>query len=150
VGAYIFAVENAVTITGLVVAAAEIASGIPNPVAGELNAIKGVACTSKYALKNIDNLIAETMAGKGNLTSKISVTADELLIAGESFLGEGYKEIGKLNSGVFRSADGTRQFRIDRGSISGWHAPNVPHGHLQIYPPNGKDFIVNNHIPFTD
>jgi RHS repeat-associated protein len=49
VGAYIFAVENAVTITGLVVAAAEIASGIPNPVAGELNAIKGAVCTAKEA-----------------------------------------------------------------------------------------------------
>jgi RHS repeat-associated protein len=32
VGAYIFAVENAVTITGLVVAAAEIASGVPSPI----------------------------------------------------------------------------------------------------------------------
>jgi hypothetical protein len=50
VGAYIFAVENAVTITGLVVAAAEIASGIPNPVAGELNAIKGAVCTAAGAM----------------------------------------------------------------------------------------------------
>jgi len=78
------------------------------------------------------------------------MSADDLLKAGEKFLGSGYKEIGKSGSGVFRSADGTRQFRIDSGSLIGAHKPGVPHGHLEVYKPGAAKPIVNNHIPFFD
>jgi RHS repeat-associated protein len=97
-----------------------------------------------------DAVIAETLAGKGNLTSQHMLKADELLMAGEKFLGQGYKEIGKPGSGVFRSADGTRQFRIDGNSLSGNHAPGIPHGHLETYAPSAAKPLTNNHIPFVD
>ncbi len=97
-----------------------------------------------------DDIIDETLNSKGNVTSKHTVSSDELLQAGEKFLGPGYKEIGKPGSGVFRSLDGTRQFRIDNNSISGNHAPGVPHGHPETYPTGGNRPITNNHIPFKD
>ena len=64
---------------------------------------------------------------------------------GERWLGEGYKEIGKPGSGTYRSADGLKQFRIDRGSIEGKHPPYPRHFHLERYNQVGKR-ITNNHI----
>jgi RHS repeat-associated protein len=100
----------------------------------------------------IDDVIDETanaaINGQKNITSKTTLTTDELLTAGEKFLGSGYSEIGKSGSGVFRSADGLRQFRIDSGSISGAHRPNVPHGHFQLFTIDNVP-LVNNHVPFT-
>ena len=84
------------------------------------------------------------------MTSATKLSADELLQAVEKFIGPGYKEIGKLGSGVFRSADGTRQFRIDSNSLSGSHAPGVPHGHLETYAPSAAKPTANNHIPFYE
>lgn len=101
-------------------------------------------------LSRPDAVIAETLAGKGNPTSTTTLSADDLLNAGIKFLGPGYKQIGKPNSGVFRSADGTRQFRIDNGSLTGSHPPGVPHGHLEVYKPGAAKPTVSNHIPFYD
>jgi len=101
-------------------------------------------------LTKADAVIAETLAGKGNFTSATKMSADDPLKAGEKFVGSGYKEIGKSGSGLFRSADGTRQFRIDTGSLTGAHKPGVPHGHLEIYKPGAAKPTVNNHIPFFD
>ena len=95
-------------------------------------------------------MIQETLQGKGNLTSKHTLDATEALNAGEQFVGKGYTEIGKPGSGVFRSADGTRQFRIDDNSIRGNHAPGVPHVHLETYSPGSTKPTANNHIPFND
>lgn len=100
--------------------------------------------------KKIDAVIDETKNGKGNITSAHTLTAAEALTAGEKFLGPGYTEIGKPGSGVFRSADGLRQFRIDSNSIAGNHPPNVPHVHFETYPPGGNKPITNNHVPFTE
>ena len=97
----------------------------------------------------IDDVMAETRAGAGNLTSKYTLTADEALTAGERWVGPGYTELGKQGSGVFRSADGTRQFRIDNGSITGAHSPGVPHVHLETILPGSKVPVANNHIPFA-
>ena len=101
-------------------------------------------------MSKADAVIAETLVGKGNLTSATKLSSNELLQAGEKFLGPRYKEIGKPGSGVFRSADGTRQFRIDGNSLSGNHAPGVPHGHLETYAPGAAKPTTNNHIPFLD
>ena len=101
-------------------------------------------------LSRVSTVIAETLRGKGNITSGVKLSADELLQAGEQFVGPGYKEIGKSGSGVFRSVDGTRQFRIDNSSLSGSHAPGVPHGHLETYAPGATRPTTNNHIPFFD
>jgi RHS repeat-associated protein len=97
----------------------------------------------------VDDVIAETQAGARNLTSRYTLTADEALTAGERWVGSGYTEIGKPGSGVFRSADGTRQFRIDNGSITGAHSPGVPHVHLETIAPGSKVPVVNNHIPIA-
>jgi len=101
------------------------------------------------ALKT-EAVIAETLASKGNIISQHILTSDELLKAGEDFLGAGYKEIGKPGSGVFRSIDQTRQFRIDQGSLSGSHALGTPHGHLEVYAPGSTKPLTNNHIPFVE
>lgn len=55
-----------------------------------------------------------------------------------------------LCSGVFRSADGLRQFRIDDRSLLGKRAPGVPHGHLEIYAPGAVRPTTNNHVQFFD
>jgi uncharacterized protein RhaS with RHS repeats len=106
---------------------------------------KAGAATSK-----VETVIAETLAGKGSFTSASKLSSNELLQAGEKFVGSGAKEIGKPGSGVFRSADGTRQFRIDNGSLTGSHSPGVPHGHLETYAPGAARPTANNHIPFYD
>lgn len=98
----------------------------------------------------IDAVINETLSGKGNMTSTMKLGADDMLKAGEKFLGAGYREIGKSGSGVFRSADGTRQFRIEEGSLSGSHKPGVPHGHLEVYKPGANKPSTNNHIPLSE
>ncbi|UNO41078.1 putative T7SS-secreted protein [Streptomyces sp. MST-110588] len=94
--------------------------------------------------------VAETRAGKGSIVSDHPMPFNEALKAGADFLGEGYRELGK-NTWVFRSADGLRQFRIDRDSLAGGHWPHVPHVHFEIYE-NGqaKKAFVNNHVPLTD
>jgi RHS repeat-associated protein len=97
----------------------------------------------------VDDVIAETQAGTRNLTSRYTLTGDEALRAGERWVGSGYTEIGKPGSGVFRSADATRQFRIDNGSITGAHSPGVPHVHLETIAPGSKVPIVNNQIPIA-
>jgi len=98
-------------------------------------------------LNKIDDVIEETLKGTGNITSKNTLGADEALEAGEKFLGPGYKEIG---NGVFRSADGTRQFRIDNNSLAGNHPPGVPHVHFETYAPGARKPTTNNHVPFID
>jgi hypothetical protein len=92
------------------------------------------------------DVIDETLNGtKKNITSKYSLDANDALDAGENFLGRNYKDLG---NGVYRSNDSLRQFRIDPGSISGSHAPNVPHVHFEKYSPtNLSKPQVNNHVP---
>ena len=96
-----------------------------------------------HNLCKVDAVIKETINGKGNITSKYTLTADEALEAGRKFLGDGYVEIGKSGSGVFKA--GNRIFRIDYSSLNGFHKPFKPHFHLEILNEAGKR-IVNNHI----
>ncbi|MDF2578366.1 MAG: toxin [Chlamydiales bacterium] len=91
----------------------------------------------------VDKVITETLTGKKNLTSKYILTADEALELGQKWIGPNYSEIGKKHSGVFRSADGKRLFRMDTNSLLGNHPPDVPHIHLQEVMPNGLDFKTN-------
>jgi len=99
----------------------------------------------------VDDVLAETAsATQRNLTSSYTLSADEALAAGQRWVGEGYVELGKPGSGVFRSADGLQQFRIDGNSLLGNHAPGVPHVHLETYAPGARVPSVNNHIPFWE
>ncbi|HYX32837.1 MAG TPA: hypothetical protein VE954_06965 [Oligoflexus sp.] len=97
-----------------------------------------------------DRVIAETLASAGNITSKLTLTSTEALDTGIKWVGDGYKQIGLPDSGVFRSADSLRQFRIDKGSIAGGHDPFVPHVHFETYSPSKRDFEANNHVPIKD
>ena len=112
----------------------------------------GVAAnTAGRGTSVVDDVLAETAgATQRNLTSSYTLSADEALAAGQRWVGEGYTELGKPGSGVFRSADGLRQFRIDGNSLMGNHAPGVPHVHLETYAPGARVPTVNNHIPFLD
>ncbi|MDP2345174.1 MAG: polymorphic toxin-type HINT domain-containing protein [Deltaproteobacteria bacterium] len=98
-------------------------------------------------------VIDETKNGQGNIGSAETLPAGQALKTGADWVGPGYKEVGGNGTGVFRSADGTRQFRIDNGSISGSHGSIGPHVHLETVNPNrsGRAAItVNNHVPFTE
>jgi hypothetical protein len=73
-------------------------------------------------------VIGETLGKKAakdidNFTSAQKLSSSELLEAGEQFLGKNYKE---LDSGVFRSADDLRGFRIDNSSVLGKHGEMGP------------------------
>jgi hypothetical protein len=96
--------------------------------------------------KIIDSVIKETLETKGYYTSKYALTHNEALNAGLKFLGKEYKELEKPGTGIFRSSDGLRQFRIDSTSIAGKHSPDVPHFHLEVFEKGIKEPIVNNHI----
>jgi hypothetical protein len=112
----------------------------------------GVAANSGARSSNVvDDVMAETLgARQRNITSSYRLTADEALTAGQRWVGHGYAELGKPGSGVFRSVDGTRQFRMDANSLMGNHPPRVPHVHLEIYAPGARVPSVNNHIRLVD
>ena len=99
--------------------------------------------------QKINDVIAEmeTMSGP-NITSNHILNAEEALELGLQWLGEGYKEIG--SNGVYRSADNTRQFRIDNNSLEGNHNPGVPHIHIQTVSSDGRHLAKTHHIPFQD
>jgi hypothetical protein len=50
----------------------------------------------------------------------MSMRTDDVLDTAQDLLGSGYREIGE-NTGVFRSADDTLQFRMTDGDILGLH-----------------------------
>lgn len=97
-----------------------------------------------------DRVIAETLAGNGNLTSQFTLTSNEALETGIKWVGEGYQEIGNTGRGVFRSSDSLRQFRMDDGSLAGAHSPGVPHVHLETYSSSKGSFEANNHVRIKD
>lgn len=100
--------------------------------------------------RRVDQVINENISGKKNFTSNLKLSTDEGLAAGQKYLGSGYREIGKPGSGVFHSADGTREFRIDAGSIAGSHPPSVPHVHFGVKESATGKYITNNHVPYFD
>ncbi|MEV3853721.1 putative T7SS-secreted protein [Streptomyces sp. NPDC050095] len=88
--------------------------------------------------------------GKGSIVSNHPMTADQALKSAEKFLGDGYRELGQ-GRGVFRSADGLRQFRMDPDSLQGNHWPDIPHVHFEIFDSSGaKKAVVNNHVPLVE
>jgi len=111
---------------------------------------KDIVYLSENSNSKIDTVINETLSGKKNFTSSTTLSSDEALAAGLKFLGTGYKEIGKPGSGVYHSADGTKEFRIDSGSIGGAHVPGVPHVHFGVKNPTTGKYISNNHVPYKD
>jgi hypothetical protein len=103
-------------------------------------------------VNKILDVISETKAGRGNITSSSVLTEAEAIDAGIEFVGKNATEIGKPGSGVYRSgtknADGSvNQFRMDNNSLDGNHNPNVPHVHFEQVIEGKKKPRVNNHVP---
>ncbi len=98
----------------------------------------------------VDAVLVESATGAGNFGSAHRLTPEEALTAGEKWVGPEYREMGGSGTGVFRNAEGTTQFRIDEGSITGAHGDVGPHVHYEVLDPSrrGKDAIIsNNHVP---
>ena len=83
-----------------------------------------------------------------NETLNLKDTLGAISEAGEKYLGPGYRELGEQGSGVFRSADDTRQFRIDESSLNGAHKPWEPHGQFEKIQNNEAQTI--NHVIYED
>jgi hypothetical protein len=85
-----------------------------------------------------------------NLKDMSTMTEDEALKAGMDFVGEGYFERTNPGdpSGIFVSADKTRQFRMTDKDLLGLHPPGVPHVNFEILQPvlhrPGKANIIEN------
>jgi RHS repeat-associated protein len=85
----------------------------------------------------------------GNVSGP-SLTVEQGLRLGEKWVGKGYREMGKIRgSGVFRSADGLRQFRITEWDIEGTHGKIGPHIHFESFDAGGES-LENLHIPLSD
>jgi filamentous hemagglutinin len=78
------------------------------------------------------------------------ITEDQALNGASEWLGEGYQEMGKPGSGVFRSSDGARQFRMVEGDLAGTNGPPGlgPHVHFEELNPSGR-VIFNEHYRLT-
>src|SRR5207302_1712179 len=80
----------------------------------------------------------------GNVNSPTGkATVSEGLTAGEEWLGAGYREIA---SGVFRSADNLRQFRMTDSDI----LAKMPHFNFETVAEDGKTLLQNAHIYLLD
>ena len=85
-------------------------------------------------------------AGYGNIGGG-STTVENALTQADKYLGPGSKEIAP---GVFRSADGTRQFRMTTGDITGAHGNIGPHVHFESVGSDGRTITENSHVGITN
>jgi filamentous hemagglutinin len=74
------------------------------------------------------------------------MNAGDALRQGLNWIGPGYREVGPRGSGVFRSADNMRQFRITNADITGSHGSLGPHVHFESLNNQGR-VVENLHIP---
>lgn len=81
-----------------------------------------------------------------NVTSKAR-SVEKALETGEKFVGKGYKEIAP---GVYRLADGTRQFRMTGRDLIPTHGDIGSHVHYQKFDPVTGQEIKNIHTPLID
>ena len=81
-----------------------------------------------------------------NVTSR-GRTIDEVLTTGQRFVGGDAQEVAL---GVFRSADGTRQFRMTDADITGSQGKIGPHVHFEKFDPVTCEKIKNIHMPLKD
>lgn len=86
------------------------------------------------------NLMFAAAGGMGTINVHGGVViAEEALSGAASWLGEGYTE---FRPGIFRSADGLRQFRMVAGDLTGIS----PHVHFEWIAADGKEIIENMHL----
>jgi len=73
------------------------------------------------------------------------ITAADAMSQAETWLGPGYKEIAP---GVYRSADGLRQFRMTDSDLL--DLIQGPHVHFESIGPDGRVIVENSHVGITD
>ena len=86
-----------------------------------------------------------TIADKSPTFAAMS-SHDALLRGAVRFLGPDY---GELAPGVFRSADGLRQFRMTTSDLMGAHGRIGPHVNFEALNPQGR-VIENLHVPIRE
>jgi hypothetical protein len=104
---------------------------------------KNIAIASVFATMGRAAPKASTTNGFGNIGSHGPVSPATALAGAEKFLGAGYKEIAP---GIFRSADGLRQFRMTPRDLLPTHGNIGPHVHFEALNKAGK-VIENLHLP---
>ena len=83
-------------------------------------------------------------AGYGNIGGG-ATTAEQALRQAQQRLGPGYSEIAP---GVYRSADGLRQFRMTTSDLT--DAKQGAHVHFEDIAPNGRTIKENSHVQITN
>jgi RHS repeat-associated protein len=113
--------------------------------AGGVVLVHGLA-VSGVSLVNGAQQTMSLMSGKGlgNIGGGY-ISSDKVLDAAEKWLGKGYKEIAP---GVYRSADGTRQFRMTDGDLL--DPRQGAHVHFESIAPDGRQIIENAHVVIRD
>jgi hypothetical protein len=109
------------------------------------------ATAAKLGMKAADRAFDTSRAAKNapqavNATGRAR-TVDQALTSAERHLGPGYREIAP---GVFRSADGTRQFRMTTSDLTGRGMRGQPHVHFERIDPNTGKSLRNLHVPLID
>jgi hypothetical protein len=92
---------------------------------------------------NISYGIVFPVGGMGNVGGG-ALKAEQALVQGEKWVGQGYKEIAP---GVYRSADGLRQFRMTTSDLL--DPRQGPHVHFESIGPDGRTIIENSHVKIT-
>jgi len=106
--------------------------------------VRGVAAVARAGVATT-RATAGTLRGLGNIGSHDVVDAGVALGFGAKWLGAGYKEIAP---GVFRSADGLRQFRMTNADTLGRHGNIGPHVHFEALNDVGR-VVENLHLRVT-
>lgn len=87
---------------------------------------------------------SKLLEGHGNVGGG-KAKVGEVLSGALKWLGNGYKEIKR---GVFRSADGSRQFRMKAGDLA--DPKQGPHVHFEAVGPDGRKIVENSHVRLED
>jgi len=138
-GYVLIAFDAANTVTGLLAGPDTSLAGLPLiTLAGSMRvtAAAGAGAAATRATSG-------TLRGLGNIGSHGAVDAGTALGSAQQWLGAGYKEIAP---GVFRSADGLRQFRMTNADLLPTHGRIGWHVHFEALNDAGK-VIENLHLP---
>jgi hypothetical protein len=112
-----------------------------NPLTGERVGLVGRGVALAGVLTPLSGGQVRGVArGLGDISGG-SATVEEALEGGIKWLGDNYREI---SNGVFRSKDGTRQFRMKIGDLT--DAKQGPHVHFESIGPDGRRITENSHV----
>lgn len=88
-------------------------------------------------------ILGQGLSRLGNVGSGMASAATAMRAA-ERWLGEGYRQ---LKPGIFRSSDGTRQFRMTDADLV--PRKGAPHVHFESIGPDGREILENGHLYLT-